>query len=430
MKFYPIKIIGIIICLFLITGCAKNPPSLEERVAGRATTTVATIKSYTGTIESFGVDIYKDGTHKLKTSDSKIIVIQSSIINLNNYINKKVTIEGSMQKLLDNKSEVFTVNKIKFEGSANSDGTTDYKSQQFGFELKYPNAWELSEDSQSLTFSGNSVDLVKLDIFSSVSLDLDKFAKSKEFKDGTAVTIASQRSLRYTDSGTIKIYIPNTSLQKVYKITFYVPVSVTDKNSNEKLFYTFLESFKLITGDAKKGQKCGGKDAISCPANYICELESGSQDADGVCTSVDKKVSPDCPYVSIPLGCSNYKAKSVNKEGCPTSYECLDTSSATTSGSTQSITKNSVDQVFIKYQKQILPSGAKLLQLEIVEKQNLLSAIYTVNNIKYKNLYEYSPSADEYNFTKKAYFKEINSAWSLQEGADVRITADKKIINF
>ena len=213
------KIIATIICLFAITGCGQKPPSLEDRASNRSTT-VQTIKSYTGLIESFGVDIYKDGTHKIKTDTGESIIIQSPTINLNNYIAKKVTIDGAMQKLIDNKSEVFTVSKITLKDGSLDGEVTAYKSQKLGFKLEYPNSWELSEETEKLTFKSNGVIWVTLDVLSNSKSDLDTFAKEKEGKIGTAITISSQRSLRYTESDSIKIYIPNKSQNKIYKITF------------------------------------------------------------------------------------------------------------------------------------------------------------------------------------------------------------------
>ena len=376
----------------------------------------------------FGVDIYKDGTHKIKTDKGEMFIIQSPTINLNNYIDKKVIIEGAMQKLIDNKSEVFTVSKIKLADGSLDGGLTEYKNQKLGFKLKYPNSWELTEETEKLTFKNNGNIWSTLDVLSNTKSDLDSFVKSKEEKTGTAITISSQRSLRFTDSDTIRLYIPNKSQNRIYKITFNDKGE--DAEKNKKLFYSFLESFTLITIEVSKGDICGGKASISCSEGYVCELSSNEENAYGVCVSVDKKASGlDCPYVSTPLDCKNYKTKNVNKNGCPTSYTCLDSIDDKTTDSANKLSQNSVDMVFVKYQKKILPSGAALLQIELIKKQSLLVAIYKLDDLKYKTLYQYSPSANEYNFVKEAHYKQVGTTWSLQDGKEVKITSEKKIID-
>ena len=333
-----IKIILITLCILAIAGCGNKPPSLENRAqdANNQSTTNVT-KSYTGTIESFGVDIYKDGTHKIKTTDGTAIVIQSSTINLTNYIDKKVTITGSMKKLIDNKSEVFTVTKIKTEGVYSEGKTTEYKNEKLGFELKYADIWEITEDSEAITLSSSGADWVTVDISNDVSKTLDEFTKAKESKEGTAVTISSQRSLRYTDTDKIKVYIPNITKKKIYKITFND--KGTDKEVHKKLFYTLLDSFKLIASKSASGEKCGGKEALTCPEDYRCELKDGEEDAEGICVAVAGSKA-DCPYTATPANCTNYKAKSFNKDSCPTSYECLDVKSDTTKDTTTSDSKS------------------------------------------------------------------------------------------
>ena len=91
-----ITIIGILlISLTLLAGCGEKPPSLEDRIVED----VEEQTSYTGLIETIEIDIYQDGTHKIVTEGGEV-AIQSPKINLNHYIDKKVTVFGSMQKLM------------------------------------------------------------------------------------------------------------------------------------------------------------------------------------------------------------------------------------------------------------------------------------------------------------------------------------------
>ena len=395
-----IKILLIIPFMFTLLGCEPKPPDLEDRITDDQ-------KSYTGVIESFEIDIYHDGTHKIRTEDDEVVVIQSPTINLNNYLDKKVTIIGSMQKLIDNKSEVFTVEEIKLEEADENGETVLYENRRFGFRFRYPNLWELLEDTDGLTFRSSGINWVTIDVFNTKA-ELDDFVASHEIEDGTPVTIGAQRSLRYIESKEIRIYVPNSSKEKVYRITF---INEEEDEVQKELFYSFLESFSPIISKIKEGEKCGGEENLTCEEGFRCELESGEEDAEGICISVEEvDTDLDCPYVPVPSGCLEYEASSFNKDGCPTNYVCLDEGepkreSEETPNSQQSEADEAVS-FFIEYKDKILSSDAELLQFEIVEEQNLLAVIYLSEEQKYRTLFLYEPIANEFSFVKKAHFEQ------------------------
>ncbi len=445
------KLIGLLTIILSITflvSCGDKPPELEDRTIDA--TTIQIEKLYTGTISKIELDIHKDGTHEIEIGEGKTVVIQSKKINLSNYEDKEVTITGSMQKLIDNKSEVFVVEKIKLEGVSDSGDTTEYKSTTFGLQFNYPDVWNKSEDTKSITFESGGIDWVTVEVFSNIDSDLDEFVSSKEIEDGTAITVGAQKSLRYTSSDEIKIYTPNPSKKKVYRITFYNKGE--DSDIHKKLFYSFLESFTTIVSKTKSGDECGGEDDIQCEDGYRCELESGDEDAKGICISVDDvDTSLDCPFVSTPSGCTNYEPKNLNKDGCPTSYECLDvpvaeddlSASANNDDSTEPLseagsnngattgvtTGEKVVKTFEKYESKLLPTDSKVIQFEVVDEQNLVAVIYTVDDEKFRTLYTYSSSANEYSFEKEAHYEAGEERdWIIVDGDEIVINYDKTII--
>jgi len=436
-------IISAFLSLLLLAGCGEKLPDLEDRVVEDGQT------AYTGIIEPIEINIYQDGTHKIIT-DSGEVIIQSSKVNLNHYLDKKVTVSGAMQKLIDNKGEVFTVEKVTLEEAGGSGESVVYENKRFGFRFEYPDLWELLEDTDGLTLRGNGVNWVTLDIFNTEA-DLDDFITSYEIEDGTPVTIGGQRSIRYIDSREIRIYTPNASKGKIYKITF--DQSQEDSDAHKELFYTFLESFDILASQVKEGEKCGGEENLTCPEEYRCELESGEVNAEGICVPVDEAVSEsDCPFIATPADCGHYEAVSFNKDGCPTSYECLDepgddmkpssgepdgpSSGAEgtdlppeNEGADSRAESESVVAVFSKYQSKILPLDAEVSQFEIVQEQSLLGVVYTVDEKRFRSLFAYEPSANEYNFNRLAYYEEGEDRdWILLEGEEVSITHDKEVI--
>ena len=423
-----IKILLVTPFMFTLLGCEPKPPDLEDRI----TDSQEDIKSYTGVIETFEIDVYQDGTHQIRMEDDEVIVIQSPTINLNNYLDKEVTITGSMQKLIDNKGEVFTVEEIKLEEADENGEMVEYENPRFGFYFKHPLLWELLEDTDGLTFRSNGINWVTIDIFNT-NTELDDFVASHEIEDGTPVTIGAQRSLRYIDANEIRIYTPNPSKKKIYKITFY---SEEDEDEvQKKLFHSFLESFAPIISKIKEGEKCGGEENITCEEGFRCELESGEEDAEGICISVDDvDIDLNCPYVSVPSDCLEYEASSFNKDGCPTSYKCMggerppkesiqeDTNFSKTEA-------EKVVETFIKYQDKILSAETEITQFEIAEEQNLLAVIYQIEDQKYRTLFSYEPTGNEFSFIRKAHYESGEERdWVLADGHEVRITSEKKVI--
>jgi len=447
-----------LISISLLSACGDDtPPSLEDRV-GDAQDQIQIVKSYTGTIEAFGVDIYQDGTHKIVTDDNQTVVIQSPTINLNNFVGKKVTVTGSMQKLIDNKGEVFTVGKIELQNAAGTGETTEYNNQKFGFQFSYPSVWELNEESSGITFRSTGIDWVKIEVISNVESGLDEYVKTKEVEDGTPVTIGAQRSLRYIDGKEIRIYVPNDSKKKIYKITFLNNESA-DTEANKTLFYSFLETFTPLVSKTVEGEKCGGTENVLCAEGFRCELNSGDEDAEGICVSVtEADINPDCPYVPVPAGCVNYEAKSFNNNKCPTSYTCLDKpdegkpvvpdaktvtpetaapdttpdTSAKPDTSASAASNSEVTAVISAFSsnKDTLPANAATQRYEVVVEQSIIAVNYTVDEKKYRAVYEYAPSGSGYSFTKKSGYEEgTDRDWVIKDGEEIKINFDRKIVN-
>ncbi len=431
------KLLLVTLSIMLVAACGNSAPDLEDRVDAEPEAS-----SYKGVIENFDIDIYNDGTHQIQTEDGEIIVIQSSIVNLNNYLDKEVVVSGEMESSIDGKAKVFNVKEVVIEGGMEDGESNEYENSKFGFMFNYPSLWELLEETQSITLRGNGKTIVVIDVFST-DVELDEFVTSKEIEDGTPITIGSQRSLRYTEEGEIRIYSSNPSKEKVYKIIF----QGTDEQ--KEFFYSFLESFKVLVSKTKSGEKCGGKENIVCPEEFRCELTSGEEDAEGICISVDDiELDLDCPYVSTPTGCTNYETKNLNKDGCPTSYECLDEpeesmesedfsaeldDEAMSDEPDEEVAEVSevekVVMVFTKHQETILPDGAEVVQFEVIDQQNLIAAVYLVDDQKFRTLFSYTSSADEFNFEKEAHFEAGEERdWILLDGEEVLIRYEQKIV--
>lgn len=431
--------------VFLI-GCSKTPPDLTQRQQEENQAINPT--QYTGEIGDFELNVYKDGTHQITTDEGEVVVIQSSKVNLNNYVGKKVTIQGLMQKMTGTKSEVFTVEKITLD--SNIEGAMKaYKSTTLGFQLSYPEEWILSEESGGISFSSNGHEWLTITAFGNIDVDLDTYVKGKEVEDGTPVTIGSQRSLRFINDGEIRIYTPNKSKNKVYRLIFN---QKGDENGeNKSRFYNLLEGFQVLQSKVLEGEACGGKKALACPETFRCELENGDEDAEGVCVPVDEAAdAQNCPFVPKPAGCQDYSVKNTNKDGCPTSYVCNDLPEKTPELTSQVPADENADnsevigkvvkedggatvakkvvEAFENHKSSILPEG-EVVQFEVADSGSLLAVDYTLDELKYRAVFSYSQSADEFNFVKKADYEQGEERdWVLTEGEETPLSSAKTII--
>ncbi|GGE40961.1 hypothetical protein EV200_101716 [Pedobacter psychrotolerans] len=98
------KILVLSLFVAVFSGCASFK---DSNTANRATAT--------GTIQKIGMTTFQYGTHLL-TTENKTYALKSGSINLDQYMNKKVTIKGKKVKgyPLEGGPEFLDVTLIKF----------------------------------------------------------------------------------------------------------------------------------------------------------------------------------------------------------------------------------------------------------------------------------------------------------------------------
>ncbi len=412
----------------VLVGCSNNPPSLEDRIAD-GTYDENAILTYNGIIEPLEIDVYQQGTHQIRTDDNELIIIQSQDYDLSKFLDKQVEITGYSAELIGNAEPVVNVIEVKLEDGELAGEFENYENSLFGFSFDYPKVWELKSRSGGVSLDDDDSTWVKIEIFIDKT-DLDAFVDTQENEEGTPITIANQRSVRYSKGDTVCIYIPNPTKKKVYRITFNEDEN--DVDGNKELFYELLESFELIYKSVRTGDKCGGKDDIQCDEGYICELSSAEEEASGICVSVDGEgEDKDCPIIPPPLECKDYRVSEYSKTtGCPSRYECADDGINSFEEDEEVFSADVLINTIEKYQEKILSiDDATLIQYELTESESLVAIIYRNDEMKYKTLYSYAPSANEYNFIEKAHFEEGDGQdWRLMSGKDLQSGFNKIVI--
>ncbi|MBN1258285.1 hypothetical protein JXA05_00855 [Candidatus Peregrinibacteria bacterium] len=307
--------------VFILAGCGQKPPSLEERAAeGRQSANQ--FYEYTGVIEPLELDIVRQGTHQIRTDDEGVVLIQSKIINLSDYLDKRATVKGKMAPSITGNEQVLDVEEITAENKEGMHELVPYENKTLGFTFEYPGAWTMEENGKELIFSADGGKWVKIEI-SGTEKNLDEFVAAKEAEDGTAITVGAQRSFRYLDGDSIRVYVPNPSKNKVYKIIFNE--EKREPAEMKQAFYGLLESFTPLYFAKPTGDACGGIKKIKCAEGFRCELASGEENAEGVCVSMDTaEEGGACPFIAPPAGCDRYEVGQMNASGCPIRYDCLD----------------------------------------------------------------------------------------------------------
>ena len=310
-----VRLLFIIVFSMTLLAACTSRPDFEDRV------TVPS-DSFTGTIQPLDqIDLYQAGTHWLVTEDGDFVLLQSSEINLNRYLEKTVTVRGTMEEPKNSPEPVFTVEQVELAGDGASGEWKSHENRLDSYAFEYPAAWELLTDGAIVKLLAEGQERVMLQIFSTAD-PLETFAKTREGGEGAPVTVAGQTAWRYTDETSLRFYVSNASKQKIILIRFNQPEAAEREQALE-LFYEFLDRFTMVASPALTGKRCGGPAKLKCDDGYRCELYSSEKDSAGVCVPlVELSNEPTCPYVPLPV-CENYEAASRSKSGCPTRYVCV-----------------------------------------------------------------------------------------------------------
>jgi hypothetical protein len=413
-----------LISLGLLTACGKSVPDIKDRVAEDTQQELV----YSGIIEPLEIDMYKEGTHQIRTDDDQLVIIQSQSVDLNKYLEKRVRIKGRLTQGTGGEY-IFNVSEAEFEDSTLSGEPQDFENKMYGFRFTYPGTWLMTEEDSGLYFNTKDFKIVEIKIFENQE-DLDGFVSSQEDGEGTPVTIGAQRSLRFSDDSSIRVYVPNPPRKKVFLITFNE--GGEDIDAQKEFFYDFLETFQPIYASSQQGEACGGKDNVKCAENYFCELESTEAEAEGVCVAVGEQgKETDCPYIPMPTGCRDYRvAEYAKTTGCPTRYECVNGESADEEKTEETTDTSALIGTIEKYQAQILGiKDTTIIQYEITDSDDLICIVYESEGKKFKTLYSYAPSANEFNFIEKAHFEQGEDRdWTLVSGEDIQTSSGKTVI--
>jgi hypothetical protein len=430
MKKTPLLFAATLLVAITLSACQPRTPSLEDRIAEAMKEATQLV----GVVEPLELSIYKKGTHQLKLDDGTTVTLQSRSINLGQYLEKRVTVEGKFETDLS-EEKVFSVTKITQEEGEGSGEKVEFKSVKLGLVFSHPATWGVAAEGSKVVLSHNESERIAIESISTTQT-LEDYVKEKETGEATAVTIAGQKSLRLTEGENIRVYIPNTAQGKIYKLSFTAGEDPEEKN----VFYDVLASFQMLFSKKLTGDPCGGEEKKTCQEGFRCEItdegvpEAGKP-AEGICVSLDD--TGECPFVPVPTDCQNYKVKASTKEGCPTSYECVieGADSAETPVLTAEPEKEEeaiklLVSTIEEYRATLLKTEfPKLVQYELSAPEKLIAVVYDADKKRQKTLFSYTFTNGEYQFTEKAHFEKGETVdWVLISGKNTQLGLQKTVI--
>jgi len=315
--------IFLILPALMLGACGKDEvPTLEDRMGSQAQQDT----EYEGVLESYKIEVYQRGTHQLRLKNDSIVYLQSSTIDLSDYLDEAVRVEGVMKEVVGSRAPVFNVVSIDYVDASAQFDWVEYENQSLGLMFDHPSTWIIHNTDDRVWFEFKEEQIAEIKAFRGES-NLDQFAANQEGGESVEVTVGAQRALRYVSGSNLVFYVSNPAKKIIYRLEFLPSRSLIESGEaefQESLFYDLLRGVELIYVAELEGEACGGEPFLECPESFICQLNDNSAFSEGICVSVDGPGSVNqCPFVAKPE-CSEYRISDYSARGCPTVYQCVD----------------------------------------------------------------------------------------------------------
>lgn len=144
-----LRILALIVPLSLAACLGGSPSDSEDSTtvvpSASSFRSVASVQetrniTYQGVVESSGISIYQEGSHRLALEDGRFLLLESSTIDLESYLSAEVEITGSLRPTVEAGGIIMRVDRIVTLGSdssqsvsqetssASSDASSDYST--------------------------------------------------------------------------------------------------------------------------------------------------------------------------------------------------------------------------------------------------------------------------------------------------------------
>lgn len=116
----------IIPVLTILSACTlSNAPATSDSSSSSSQEGASSIRetsnvSYSGTVQTAGISIYMEGTHRLSLSDGKFILLESDSVDLNGYVGEDAKVFGSIRPTVEGGGMIMRVDTITLLESSSS----------------------------------------------------------------------------------------------------------------------------------------------------------------------------------------------------------------------------------------------------------------------------------------------------------------------
>jgi len=121
----------------LLGACSWNAaPADSASSSSSSSETVIRDVSYTGVIRELGVSIYMQGTHKLDLDNGQFVILESSTLDLNNYLDRAVRVTGDIRPTVEEGGMIMRVDSVSaVETSSDSSESSDTSDSASSMEI-------------------------------------------------------------------------------------------------------------------------------------------------------------------------------------------------------------------------------------------------------------------------------------------------------
>lgn len=449
------------------------------------TTTVAT-ETRTGTVKPLGdVSAYSSGTHLLEKDGKIVCLLESGIdtIKLADYLNKVVTVIGTLKKTTEGNADILTVTTINTATAATptDEAPLTYTDEQLHFSLSYPGTLTTQQTRTGVAFYDGTQKIIEASVIdNALSQPLATFLTKTygyTYAQLSKISAAGLSGYAYKNSTGEVVYLAKDT--KIYAIA-WLDVDDTNLARNKRYYLQIIQSLKISAKPAADaveggtvgglGEFCGGIAATPCASGLSCQLDGANPDAGGICVkavsgaatsgaTIRAEGVPDAAGLTTITDLEKargwyYGDRSTKKPGTPATWVLVDSGTrfamwrrpdalpdeepalATPTASTSDLPadrtavftylKNEINSLAVE-----APESGKwsVAQVAFAEPAYVY-VVYRANDISRRLLFVYAVADGEVSLTKKAYFRPgYDRDWILSEGADVAAGKALTIVN-
>jgi hypothetical protein len=108
-----------------------------------------TLKQYEGTVKPLGVSIYQEGSHRLESDDTLVVLLESKKVNLPDFEEKEVKVRGYIRDSVEGGQKIMDV---RFVEQLKEAGVKVFNEVGYEWTFSYPADWKTEKEKNKVSF--------------------------------------------------------------------------------------------------------------------------------------------------------------------------------------------------------------------------------------------------------------------------------------